>query len=416
MVLASSITQVARTSGARTTTTVLVALVALAGAWATLMSMKLSTNATDVPLYFRYGEAIRHGNVPYRDFRVEYPPASLPSFALPGFAASGSRGFRIAFELLMGACAAGIVVATVCTLIRLREKVIPAVAFVGASTIALGPLTLGHYDLWPAFLVTAALSAFVWDRVAWSAVLLGLAVAAKVYGIVLFPILVASIWRRRGSRAALTWLGLCIGTVFVCYFPFVVASPGGVWWSITEQARRPLQLESSAAAALLGAHQFGMLQVGVTFSHSSVNLGGASASAAAVATVALEALALLLIWVVAARTAERPRQLLVACTAAVLAFVALGKVFSPQFLLWLIPFVPLLGGLLAISSSAALAVAIVVTRAYFPSRWGNLIHLELLPTCLLVARDVLLLGLLAALIHRLYAGAARRRPDDAHSA
>ena len=32
----------------------------------------------DTPLYQRYGEQIVDGEVPYRDIRLEYPPASLP--------------------------------------------------------------------------------------------------------------------------------------------------------------------------------------------------------------------------------------------------------------------------------------------------------------------------------------------------
>ncbi len=57
-------------------------------------------------------------------------------------------------------------------------------------------------------------------------------------------------------------------------------------WSLTEQAGRPLQLESTAAAVLLAAHQLFSLSIGVEFSHSSVNLGGKLPAAAAAATVA----------------------------------------------------------------------------------------------------------------------------------
>src|SRR4051812_35998555 len=39
---------------------------------------------SDTWLYQRFGDAIvHHGQVPYRDFKVEYPPAALPLFILP---------------------------------------------------------------------------------------------------------------------------------------------------------------------------------------------------------------------------------------------------------------------------------------------------------------------------------------------
>src|SRR5262245_36338627 len=57
----------------------------------------------DTPVYQRYGDAIAHGRVPYRDFGVEYPPGALPAFALPALGHAGQDdfiGFRRAFEVL----------------------------------------------------------------------------------------------------------------------------------------------------------------------------------------------------------------------------------------------------------------------------------------------------------------------------
>src|SRR5206468_855150 len=146
----------------------------------------------------------------------------------------------------------------------------------------------------------------------------------------------------------------------------------------------PLQLESSAAALLLAAHQLTSLPIGVAFSHSSVNLGGRSAAVAAAVSVVAEIALLVFVWFTFARGALKPRSLIRSSTAAVLAFVLLGKVFSPQFLLWLIPLVPLLGGVLAIGGSFALGAAILLTRAHFPGHWSDLIRFEALPPWLLV--------------------------------
>ena len=41
----------------------------------------------DVPLYQSFGDRMVEGEVPYRDFRVEYPPGSLPAFVLPSLVA-----------------------------------------------------------------------------------------------------------------------------------------------------------------------------------------------------------------------------------------------------------------------------------------------------------------------------------------
>ena len=108
------------------------------------------------------------------------------------------------------------------------------------------------------------------------------------------------------------------------------------------QVTRPLQLEALGAAVLLAAHRLFDTGLVVESSHGSQNVAGAGAVAAV--QTALEIAALLLVWVWFARGPAEQGRLVRACAAAVCAFVALGKVLSPQFLIWLVPFVALLGG------------------------------------------------------------------------
>src|SRR4029450_2581681 len=43
----------------------------------------------DTPVYEEYGEAMAAGQVPYRDFELEYPPGALPVFWLRRGGAAG---------------------------------------------------------------------------------------------------------------------------------------------------------------------------------------------------------------------------------------------------------------------------------------------------------------------------------------
>ena len=81
----------------------------------------------DTPVYQRYGNAIAHGKVPYRDFDLEYPPGALPVFALPGLAEPGQGQdvkprFRRTFETLMWICGAVARLAMAVTLRQLRAS------------------------------------------------------------------------------------------------------------------------------------------------------------------------------------------------------------------------------------------------------------------------------------------------------
>ena len=56
----------------------------------------------DTPVYQHYGDAMERGEVPYRDFSVEYPPGALPVFVLPALGHAGDdAAFRRSFETLM---------------------------------------------------------------------------------------------------------------------------------------------------------------------------------------------------------------------------------------------------------------------------------------------------------------------------
>ena len=50
-------------------------------------------------LYFDYGSRLRAGQVPYRDFVLEYPPLAAPLFWLPALVAADLTAYRAAFAL-----------------------------------------------------------------------------------------------------------------------------------------------------------------------------------------------------------------------------------------------------------------------------------------------------------------------------
>ena len=371
----------------------------------------------DTPVYQRYGNEIAHGHVPYRDFDLEYPPGSLPMFALPGLAGPGhgqdvKPAFRRTFETLMWMCGAVALLAMALTLRRLGASPWVPLLFTAAAPLALGSVILSRFDLWPAVLVACAVAALVTARVRTGHALLGLAAAAKFYPGVLLPLAVAYTWRRHGRAEALVCLGLTAGVFALVFVPFVVLSPGGVWHSVSVQLERPLQVESLGASLLLvGHHVFGFGLAGET-SHGSQNLDGAAADAFGVAATVVQAAVLVWIWVSFARGAATASAFVRAAAAAVCAFVAFGKVLSPQFLIWLIPLVPLVRGRRGVWATALLLAALVLTQVWFPFRYFRLaLDFEAGLSWVLLARDLVLVAL--ALLLALSLRSAERPPVTA---
>ena len=111
----------------------------------------------------------------------------------------------------------------------------------------------------------------------------------------------------------------------------------------------------------------------------------------------------LVVWVFA-RGARGREQLLVGSAAAVALWAVLGKVLSPQFLLWLLPLVALVVGRRPskLALPLVLVAALGLTQAVYPGRYDDLVGLGTLPIVLLLARNALLVALAAALLLRLY--------------
>jgi hypothetical protein len=368
---------------------------------------------TDTPVYQRYGNQIAHGKVPYSDFDLEYPPGALPMFALPGLAAPGhgqdvKPGFRRTFETLMWVCGAVALLAMAVALRALRASPWVPLLFAAVAPLALGSVILSRFDLWPAVLVAGATAALVSARFRTGHVLLGIGAAAMFYPAVLLPLAVAFTWKRRGRTEALACLGLTVGVFVLIFLPFVVLAPGGVWHSVSVQLGRPLQVESLSAAVLLVAHHiFGFGLAGET-SHGSQNIAGTAAGVLGVASTVVQAAVLVWIWVSFARGPATGSRLVRAFAAAVCAFVAFGKVLSPQFLIWLIPVVPLVRGRRGLWAGALLLAALVLTQIWFPFRYFRLaLDFEAGLSWVLLARDLVLVALALLLASSLRRDAIR---------
>lgn len=361
----------------------------------------------DYGVYQDYGDRIAHAHlVPYRDFALEYPPGALPVFVVPAWLER--LDYRDVFQGLMLLCDAAAVLAVLAVAGR------RAAALAAVAPLFLGSVVLSRFDFWPAALSAWALVTLVRGRRTTSAVLLGTAFAAKLWPAALAPLVLVWLWRRHGRRCALTWSAAALATAAAWFVPFTVVAPGGVGHSFHQQLARPLQLESLGASVLVAAHHVFGTSVHVVGSFGSQNLAGPGTGAAAAATSAAGALALVAVWVAFARGDATAERLLVSAAAAVAALIAFGKVFSPQFLIWLIP---LVFAVRAVSVHAVLLTALVLTQVYFPRRYWDLAR-GLAPTesWLVLARNVVVVALFAMLTRELFRARAPRPASAAAAA
>jgi hypothetical protein len=236
-----------------------------------------------------------------------------------------------------------------------------------------------------------------WQRLGFAA--LGLGISANVVPAVLVPPALAYVWRRSGRREALVCLGSATAVAAAVVLPLLALAPHGVWESVVRQTTRPLQVESLGAAVLLAVHQAWGLGVTLVTSHGSQNLAGSVPDAVGAIESVLLAASLLAVWAAAVLGPAEPERLVRYSAASVTAFVAFDKVLSPQFLIWLIPVVPLVRGRRGLAASTVLGLALLLTQLWFPIRyWQLVLDFDSGLWFLVLLRDLLLVALLALLV------------------
>ena len=363
---------------------------------------------SDTLVYERYGERIAGGDVPYRDFEVEYPPGALIPFVLPALVSSTHDRYEPVFEVLMT-----VGLAVICVLIVISLEALCAstrrIAFsVGAFVLGaalLGSFILTRFDLYAAALTLAAVCAILQRRTTLGPILLGLAIATKIYPAVLLPLLAARAWRRGGRSAALRTVGATIGAALVVYLPFALVAPEGVARSVWRQLGRPLQIESLASSVLLSLHNAAGMPLAWASGSGSQNLTGTVAGVASGITTIVGLAALVLVWVRYGRgDTESAARLTRYAAAAAVAFVAFGKVLSPQFLVWLLAIVVIVPGRRGTVASVLLVLACLLTRLWFPRTYWELVKsFDPTSSWLVLVRDLVLVALFAVLVVRLRA-------------
>jgi hypothetical protein len=388
----------------------------LAAGWLVSRAFVLAMTALhfegDVGTYFRQGGAWWAGQVPYRDYGVEYPPAAVAVFAL--LASAGSyAGFRALFLGLALALDA------LCFGLLLRREQRTGVWCHVAATALLFPVLYVRYDLMPAAATLGACLLLqplaapdggpdglpAGERLSpgqalGGGALLGLGVAFKLYPLLLVPFLLLVGLRGRSRVRALVGVGASAAAVVgLSFLPALAAGAGPAVLSFLRyQGERGLQIESSYAALLMVVQAIVPLGLHHQPSHAAHDLAGPLASAIAPATRWLQAAAVLGVsWLAGRRRLPLAR----AAAAVVAAALVTANVFSPQFLIWLVPLVALalpsvegdrLSGWLLVAAAA-------LTALIFPALYPRLLQGRADAALALLLRN----GLIAVLAVRLCA-------------
>jgi hypothetical protein len=319
----------------------------------------------DIDLYHSYAHAFwLAGGLPHI-IPMEYPLLAVLPFSLTMLPPVHQP--VIVFGLWM-------LVLFVAGLMILARRESPRVAEICAVYLAVGGFAtaVGRYDLVPLALTLAAYWFARSRRFLPAYTLLAAGTLLKLYPAALLPIIAIEQYRVLGRGVLRSWppAGVLAG---VAAFSAIVAAgfgiaylmePAGWLGPFTYGLRRPIQVES-VAATLLWAGSLAGFPVKTDLSFHSFNLlGSLTGAISIICDAALLAGVAWVLW----RQATGKLDLGRALVAILLIVICTGRVFSPQYLIWVLPFIAIVER----RYNPAWLVVCALTTLIFPIAYSGL--------------------------------------------
>jgi hypothetical protein len=281
---------------------------------------------------------------------------------------------------------------------RLRGSgawILPAATFALAAVL-LYPVAVTRYDAVVALTLGLAVyfAALGGRYLPLAYASLGFGTAAKfVPALAVLPL---ALTRRGAVRSCAVFLAV----VALFFVPFAVLGGQGLLQTFTYQAERGLQVESLAASVLIFLRSI----TSIVFEHGAFEVRGEGVDLASsfspLLTLLLLAVTGFAMWWEFRRCGGLgveafPRH----AAALILAFMLGSRVLSPQYMIWLLPLVPLsAGGFVGVIICALFLAACFTTTLVFPIHYGDLLSFRYPGPELLLARNMLLIILWVSLL------------------
>jgi hypothetical protein len=361
-------------------------------------------------IYYDYASQAVEGRVPYRDYLVEYPILTFPLFLVPRLLVSDFASYCVAFgaEMWLFDVAAIVLLAWHIAETEGPGRVAGRLAWYTAYCAILAPLVVGRFELAPMVLAFAAARWWFSGRAVPGGVTAGVGALLKVFpGLVAVVAMVWEATRLRASRARGT-LAFVV-TMAVGSAGWVALGGANVLESFRYHASRGLGIETLYAGAVLAWGKLVGTDIPWLIEHRAVHLAPEWGSRLAALATPIQAAALLFVLVGFWRSgmADGVRY----SGAAILASLVSAKVLSPQYLVWLFPFIAMVGGWTGSRARWLFLFICATTSLIYPGpAFAQLLDHQGVAIFLLNLRNALLLALLALLLIG-HGGQERRDPS-----
>jgi len=367
----------------------------------------------DVVNFYKHAEAIKAGQIPYKDFVFEFPPFSLVFFMIPSMFTSDMHTYVVLYgvEIIFFS------VLTLYFMIKVAEKMkvnkyLVSIIFMIFIVLYFDQM-IRKFDIIVAAFTFISLYLFYEKKYTLSYAVLAFAALVKIYPVFLIPIfIIMNLADKEDTmRVKNVQKGIvaCLCVAFVAAVPLFLlsVSVSDMLSFVGFHSVRGFQVESVVAVIVQNLASLGFTTATIVPSCDTYDIISPICSFLLPYWSAVSALAIILIWMLIIYHASKvnhrssyrdsARDVMIYSLAVLMTFMLVNKVFSTQYVIWLYALLPFLVVIneKKINIPIAVLAILIVALSYQIGTLGP--YYELFPVLNLI-RDVMMFFILSQII------------------
>jgi len=275
---------------------------------------------------------------------MEYPPLTLLFISIPRLFSADPLGYTVTYvAMVFMFFAVGLQIVNLLAEKYQKDQKKMMLAY-SVLVLILFEFVVDRHDIFPMAFTLIAIYCFVTKRYMWAFVFLSLGMMTKLYPAILFPIFLAPLLVNRDWKNTLTGIAAFMLVALGILAITLMIDPNMLSYFIDYHSGRPLQIESVAASLIYPFKMLGLTNAWIAFSYGSDNLMGSLPDAVAsiltplmLGLILFSCLLFLYLYNRFHNAETRSALFGLAIMFVILLFIIVGKVFSSQYILWIIP-------------------------------------------------------------------------------